>query len=539
MLATRRPPRPATLKSKTFPAPVGGLNTVSPASSMPDTDCPVAWNVIGSEQGCRTRNGYMEWVTGLLGAADNTVRTVIPYSGSKQDGTLDKLFAVTSKGIFDATVSTGAPGAALITFGTQTGNAGYGTWWFMSNAGTRNVIYVDEENGYYLYTEGVGWAQVTNGAGGTQINPPGDATQYVGGTFFKQRNWFVRKNSTIADYLGIGAVAGAATSFDFGSKFKAGGFLTNLYNWSYDGGSGMANYLVAVSSAGDIVIYDGLNPNDATNFYIRGVWQTAGVPYGRRIATDFGGDGLILTTTGILPLSKLVVGNPIVDRTVYSTVKIANLFAQLVQQSYGLKGWSLRFHPGDGALIVTVPQADGQATQQLAMSLSTKGWARYRGLPILSAETWHGQLYFGTADGRVCIATGYVDNQLRNAPQTFNTVDWSIVTKAEKSVLNRIIRHIQPTILAGENPLVNAAGRVNYDQSECPVPIGAPGRGGGAAFDSARFDVDVFAGDFVTFQPMVGAAGRGKSIGAAIRGAAYQRTIFAGVDVLYDEGGAF
>lgn len=535
--------RPATWKPLHFPAPVGGLNTISPASEMPETDCPVSWNLIGAENGVRGRLGSVEWVTGLTGLGDNTVRSEMAYTGGFQDGTKDRLFCATSTGIWDVTASTAAPGPKKITFGVQTGDAGYGTWWVTTTAADRYLIYLDEANGYFIYTESTDlWAQVTQGAGAGQINAPAVPANYVAGTLFKNRNWFVRKNSTIADYLAAGAVFGATTAFDFGSKFKAGGILVGLFNWAYDGGQGMDNLLVAVSSAGDIVIYEGTDPASAATFGLRGVWFGGGVPYGRRFATDFGGDMLVATSFGIIPLSKLVIGNPILDRTLYSTYKIGNLFTQLVEQYGGLKGWSLRFHPNDSALIVTVPSADGQPTNQLVMSLTTKGWSKYRNLPMISAEAWKRQLYFGTHDGRIMKSTGYVDNVLLSDPtgNTFTPVDWSLVTRSAAGVAQKIAHQIRTTILSGDAaPLVNAEVRFGYDTSEAAVPPATAVKAAVALWGTAKWDVDAWAGDLNATKRIFGAQGRGPEVAVAVRGLAGNRTVLVGADVMHTEGGFF
>lgn len=548
----RQPLKPATWKPLHFSAPVGGINTILPASEIPDLQCPVLWNMIGAADGLRARSGSVEWVTGLTGVGgDNTVRSVLPYTGSKQNGSEDRLFCATMKGIWDVTNSTAAPAGPALVFGSQALDAGYGTWWVTTTIADRYLIFCDEENGYHIYTESTHtWTKVLTGAGAGRINAPGDASQYVAGTFFKNRNWFVRKDSTLADVLPISSVYGSpsvvgpaiGTQFDFGNKFTRGGILTGLYNWSYDGGQGMQNLLVAVSSGGDVVIYDGLDPTDATSFYLRGVWQTAGVPYGRRIATDFGGDVLILSSTGIFPLSKLVIGNPVIDRSVYSTKDISNLFSLLVDQYGGLKAWSLRFHPNDAALIVTVPTADGQATNQLVMSLATRGWSKYRGMPMVSGEAWRRKFYFGTHDGRVLISTGYVDGVLLSDPtgKTFTPVDYSLVTRTDKGLAQRIVRQVRPTILSGQNPSVNAEARFNYSQDEAAPPsilstAGAPA----ALFDVAKFDEDVWAGDFIASKPVFGAAGRSPEVAVAIRGSAFTRTVLADIDVMYEEGGFF
>src|SRR5205085_629605 len=123
-------------------------------------------------------------------------------------------------------------------------------------------------------------------------------------------------------------------------------------------------------------------------FGIKGVWFVGGVPKGRRIATDYGGDLLILSSVGVVPVSTLTAGAETADTSQYATRKIGNLFNRSMSRSGGLKGWSLHIHPEDATLLITVPVADGQNTTQLAMSLLTRGWAQYRDVPMLSAEAW-------------------------------------------------------------------------------------------------------------------------------------------------------
>jgi len=95
----RHRPQRQTLRDIHVPAPLGGFNTVASALAMPPGDCVYAYNLIAGEYGLRSRLGYKEWCTNLSGTLDNTVRSVLPFTGSAKNGSKDKLFAVTSTGI--------------------------------------------------------------------------------------------------------------------------------------------------------------------------------------------------------------------------------------------------------------------------------------------------------------------------------------------------------------------------------------------------------------------------------------------------------
>src|SRR5438093_4232898 len=94
MLAySARRARPNRSQEAHIPAPLGGLNTIDPGYQMPDTDCPVLYNMIGAENGLRSRLGYKEWCTGV---GSSTVPTIMPFFGSSANGSKDRLFATST-----------------------------------------------------------------------------------------------------------------------------------------------------------------------------------------------------------------------------------------------------------------------------------------------------------------------------------------------------------------------------------------------------------------------------------------------------------
>src|SRR5216684_2900573 len=344
--ASARKVRPDRTEPVHIPAPVGGLNTVDPGFALPPYDCPVLFNMIGGENGSRIRRGYKEWCTGV-GAS--VVPTMMPFHGSSTNGSKDRLFATSSSNIYSVGASSAAPPSVLV-FASAAGDAGWGVFrGLVSSGGQHFLMLGDEQNGYHVYSEtNDAWravAQVASAAwlgthayivndrvvnngitykctvGGNSAatgGPTGVGTGIVDGTVtwdyeptingvdpakfvfvtvWKNFVLFVEKD-TSRMWFGnaVRSLFGTVTSFDFGSQFPHGGNLVGLWGSTGDYGIGMDDHLVAISSSGDVVIYKGTDPNDPTKFAIVGVWYVGGVPAGRRIATDFGGDLLLLSS---------------------------------------------------------------------------------------------------------------------------------------------------------------------------------------------------------------------------------------------------
>jgi hypothetical protein len=542
-LGGRQPWRPnsATILGATVAAPIGGLNTIDAGASMPATDAILLYNMVAAEYGLRTRLGWSEWCTNLTGSGNNEVRTVLPFTGSSKGGSKDKLFATTNTGIWDVSASSATP-TKVLTFGASTGDAGYGNGTvFVNAAGAHFLLYCDETNGYHVYTESTNtWAAVTMGGGGTQISGA-DPTTFVHVCIWANRVWFTVRDTGYAYYTGIGSLFGAVTQFVFGSKFRAGGDLRGLYNWTQSGGQGVVNSIVGISGGGDVVIYQGTDPAQAASFAIKGVWSLGGggVPYGRRVATDYGGELLLLSTVGVLPLSQLVAGSSIFDRQQYATAKISNLFNQLAYSGRSLKGWQVRLHPNDNTLLINVPQADS-TTIQLAMSLATKGWSQYRDMPtMLSLESWEGDLYFGTTDGRVCKNFGYLDGLTLAAPSVYTPIQWEVLTAFQNLNSQRFkrVQQIRPQIISqGNAPSFATLARYDYDFTELPVVSIAPVNTG-AVWDTGVWDTASWGGGYSPTVIPRGGNGAGIAIAIGVRGTATSRTSLVGIDVMFDVGG--
>lgn len=531
----RRPKgAPQRSQSFTLPAPMGGLNTQAPGTAAPPTDCLAVWNLIAAENGLRSRLGFREWCTGLTGTTDNKVRTLMSFSGSQPNR--NALFAATDTRIYDVSSSSVSPTVEL-TFASNTGEAGYGTFRVVvTPTGGHFGIYCDEVNGYHVYTEsGTAWSKVAQGSGAGEIDNVDPGT-FVHATVFKKRVWFTEKHSSSAWYLSAGAISGAATEFPFGSHFTKGGHLVGLWNWTYDGGAGIDDSLVAISSAGDVVVVNGTDPDDPLTFQVRGVWNMGPPPAGRDIARDVGGDLYLLSSLGILPISRLVVG---AETRAFETIKVQNLFNVLMLTRRTSRGWSMHLHPQDNALILLYPDYSTDADQQLVQALGAQGrpWFRYEGLPMHCADVWDGKLHFGTQDGRVCVSQGDLDEVLLSDPNSYEEIEWRLLTTFQKQGGRNVRVHaIRPLFVAdGSAPDYAVEARYDFDLSEASEEEEAAIEAG--TWDNALWDVDVWGDSTVPTSAVVVGTGVGHSFAITLRGSNVARTTLVDFDVLLEAGG--
>lgn len=523
--------RPAIPTAQPFPvpAPTGGLNTVASGLAMPPEDASLLYNLVSGESGLKVRSGYREWSTGL----GTAVRTMLPFVGAAGSGGDNKLFAATADGIWDVTAN---PAVLVFPFPDTSGDAGRGVWHAFTTSGGHFLLYCDEVNGYHIYSATSGlWTQPAMGGGAGEVDnvAPADLVFVM---VWKSRLWFVERDSNNAWYLPAGNITGAAAklNLDRSAQFRQGGGLVGLWNWTLDGGIGIDDHLVAISHGGDVAIYQGTDPASAGTFSLKGTWNAGAVVSGRNIASNFGGDVLIITQSGLRPLSQLVAGGD--GMGTYATGKIANLFSELAQERGELPGWGIHIHPKDNVLLVTVPTEEGEPTEQLAMSLWNRSWSRYRDLPISAACVWDKKLYLGDTDGAVHVTDGYVDGITLADPFAFTPIQWGGITAFKAAGARGVqLQTIRTTILSqSTRPPHRVAARYNFDMTE----VGdVSAEGGPNSWDVGEWDEATWSTDSTLTQRLWGATGTGFSAAIAFAGISVNRTVLVGFDVSATLGG--
>lgn len=528
------PRSPQTTDVVPVPAPQGGVNRVTGLAEMPPNDAIFMYNLIPSEFGTKVRTGYAEWATGV---GTGNVKTIVPFSGATSAN--DKLYAMAASGIYDITTSVASP-AVKLAFATVDSNSGLGVWAnFVNDTATYFALYTDESNGYYTYTSATDtWAKIAMGAGATQIAGV-DPALFCFVTIFKQRVWFIEKGTGNAWYLATNAIYGTATKFNFGNKFKHGGTLVALYNWTVDGGEGIDDYLVAISSGGDVIVYKGTDPSTATDWFQHGSWFIGPPPSGRRIAGSFAGELYLLSVYGILPMSKLMSGTLVQLEEVNLSKKISPLVNTALATTRTSQGWEIRLLPTENLILVGSPKQTGLDYIQYAYSLNTPGWSLYRGLPYFTGDSWHGAFYFSDETGRVLKHTGTQDN-VNLAATSFTAIDWSMMMSYQgyqnAGVFKRI-QFIRPIFLAGAAPEYVVEARYDYNLNEV-FGASSPSSGSGALWDAAVWDLSLWSGDYIVLDSVRGGSGMGRVLSIALNGRSNAPTILLKFDLMYDSGSA-
>lgn len=419
-----------------IPAPVGGWNARDSIANMEPNDAYKLTNFFPSASNIVLRGGYENWATGISGQ----VQTLANYS----TGVADKLFAWAGTSIYDATVQ-GAVGAAVKTGLTN-------AKWEYINITTSAASYLYCVNGFDapLLYDNTTWASVT--AISTIAITGVTTTSLSNITLFKNRVWFIEKDTLKAWYLPTSAVGGAAQTLDLSSIAKHGGVLVDLDTWTLDAGYGSDDNLVFITSNGEVIVYKGTDPASSATWALIGVWKL-GSPAGNRCMLKYGGDLLIITYDGLIPLAGSLQSSRLDPRVALSN-KIQGAITTATTTYGSSFGWEIFNSAKNNALWINVPVSVG-LQQQYVMNNITKSWCNFTGWPANTWETFNDDPYFG-ADGVVCKAwdDGYIDgtsNISTNALQAFNYYDSRGVKKYFTRARPSIFTNGTPSILIGMN----------------------------------------------------------------------------------------
>jgi hypothetical protein len=103
-------------------------------------------------------------------------------------------------------------------------------------------------------------------------------------------------------YLPVNSIGGAAVALDMTSIFQLGGYIMAGMTWTLDAGYGVDDYLVFITSNGEALVWRLTDPTTPTGISQIGLYKV-GAPIGRRCYTKFGGDLLVITQDGVVPMS--------------------------------------------------------------------------------------------------------------------------------------------------------------------------------------------------------------------------------------------
>jgi hypothetical protein len=383
---------------------VGGWNARDVLSNMEPTDAVYLTNWFPGTSSVVQRQGYSQQSTGL-GAQ---VESIFSYAG----GSTIKLFGVAGGKIYNCTAG-GAVGAADVS-GLSNSRFQYVN---VATSGGNFMLCVNGADKLRGYT---GSAWYADGDGTHDISGV-DTRNVIGINLFKNRVWLIENNSLNAWYLPTSAIAGAAVAFPLQGVAKLGGYIMAMGTWTMDAGYGVDDQAVFITSRGEVIVYRGTDPANASTWALVGVWHL-GSPIGRRCFVKFGGDLLLISQDGIAPMSTALQSDRL-DQRALLTNKIQSAISEAVTDYGSNFGWQIIPFPKANQLYLNVPILEGNSQQQYVMNTITKSWCNFTGWNANCWELYNDNLYFG-GNGFIGQAwNGYSDNGANiqtNGKQAFN-----------------------------------------------------------------------------------------------------------------------
>jgi hypothetical protein len=475
------------LKTVTIPAPTRGIIMNENYTFMQPGGAIVSDNWIPTMRGVKLRGGCSRWCV---------LPDVSPIiSGFEyKSATDERMFAAQLDKLYDVTNS-GAP--VLVKSGQTSGNYSAAP---LFNQGGDWMVIVNDAGDFPLRFDGATWTTLN----ASQITGPvGSAVEHGRNLSYvwKYRNrlFFIEKESMNAWYLDINAVQGALQLIPLSGSATKGGTLVFGAVWSIDAGDGVDDKCVFFTSEGEAIIFSGSNPSDISNWRQEGRYSVS-KPMGMNAHIPIGGDLLIACVDGIIPLSQAITKTFEQLELAAVTRTIKPLWREMAATRNTFP-WSMKKWDEWGGTYVTWPGGSPGSQYVGVINSATGAWGRIVGYDALCFMYCFRRVFFGTQKGIVMQAerTGYDDG----IPYTATLVGgWEMFQQAPATVVWHQAR--AAFLSAPSEPFMpQLAACTDYVIKVPPPPPAGPDPGTPDVWDQGLWDSAKWDQASTLFSPVV------------------------------------
>ncbi|MFK7943727.1 MAG: hypothetical protein AB8B85_12555 [Paracoccaceae bacterium] len=376
---------------KTFPRnskpPVAGISLTDPEAQLPLTHALALDNMTITGGKVRSRRGYT--VTDTLTAPLNTTGSLASFEINGNS---------TLIGTSGGEVRTVLPANTLLEAGFTSD-----AWRWTTQSGNLLGVNGTEFRRY----DGTTWATPTLTTGVTAGNLNTYTGPFVGVISHNERVYLWPEDSTTFYYLDAAAVQGEVFQFPLGNLGNVRGKIVEIATWTVNAAHGSNDVLVILTSKGDAVIYEGIDPSDATDWRLMGRYKMPDVLPGGRSTVKRGADLLVMTTEGTISMTSVLrSGDEVAEGDGISPSM--PLEAEWADFSTPLR--TCTELDGTGQVIVFNAVDETGATRQVIYGQQQGAPTTWSGLDAVAWASFSNGLYFMDAAGRVCQLTGAADN---------------------------------------------------------------------------------------------------------------------------------
>lgn len=510
--------------SFTFQPPVRGWIVNEALAAAKPGGARILENWFPTLTSARLRGGSLKYATISSGP--------VLRMWSYKSGDAEQFFASDEENIFNITT---VADADVIPAADVTGQtSGYYSTAQFGTAGGDYLYAVNGTDDAQLY-DGSTWTQINSGSSPAITGVDTADLSFVWS--FANRLFFVEGGTMNAWYLDVDSIGGTANSFSLAGLFQEGGALLFGGKWSLDSGDGLDDKCVFVSTKGEVAVFQGTNPGSASEWEKVGIYKIT-PPLGMNGTMSAGGDLLIATEDGIVPISEAV--NKDVAALSLSAVT-RNIEPEWKREVIARKTlpWEIVKWPTNNMMMVSLPVPDeGIDPYMFVANLETGAWAKYTNWNTRCIAIYADNGYFGTNDGTIHqMEVGGSDD---GAP--YVCVYVGLPDHLRSPGVTKIIHFARSVFLSSVPFVAKVSASINYAIS-LPTPPSSVADFTTDEWDSGLWDVATW--DSASAQTVstkwVSVGKTGFSISPQIQVTCgvtpFPRTELIAFDVLYERGG--
>jgi hypothetical protein len=379
-LRSPRAPRRQVSKIKNFPPPVGGWVSDVNAVGAGMATAIIMENFVPKQNRAFVRNGS-KTVCKLPTAAE----TLSDFD----NGISQILVGAAGSIVYTIPVTVNKDLVVADEIGNGFANGRWQTVMMSNGADDVSLVMVNGADGIWCF-DGTDLTEAPASA----ANPTVDNV-----TSFKSRLWFTKLNDATIYYGEVLSNKPAVlTAFPIGPLLRNGGEIIAINSLSMDGGSGPDDYLVCVSSRGEIVVFSGIDPG--TDFQLVGIFKAA-KPLSRRCLAKNGSDLMYYGSNGPQLLTRLFSTAEGLETL---ALPIRTEFEDVMLVNANMFGWDLVGYPKRSWVLFNVPMQENRIADQFVVNLESQSWFRIKGWNGACWTTHETNLYFGDFEGNIKIA---------------------------------------------------------------------------------------------------------------------------------------